>query len=82
MVHSLSPAEIKALRESVGMKQRELAHALGFSGATGRAWERTDKGHRAMSLQTIPAFRQIIESRRKQLDVDRASLAALLPRAA
>lgn len=82
MPQALTPHQIRALRESVGMKQREVAHAIGWSAATVRAWESEGKRHRSMNRIAEAAFRRLIEEHKAKMDDDRATLTRLLPRAA
>jgi putative transcriptional regulator len=43
VVHELSPLDVKAVREHVGMTQTEFAAAFGISLGTLRHWERGDR---------------------------------------
>jgi len=43
VVHDLSPLDVKAVREHVGMTQTEFAAAFGISLGTLRHWERGDR---------------------------------------
>ncbi len=61
----LDPQEIRALRESMHLKQREVSHALGYSVASVQAWERDilDKGHfRRMNRVARATFCMMIEA--------------------
>jgi DNA-binding transcriptional regulator YiaG len=82
MPQALSPQQIRKLRESVGMKQREVAHELDYSPLTVKAWERQGKAHRAMSRTAESAFRKLIEARAAAMKDDHDALLSLLPRAA
>ncbi len=43
IVHHISPVDVKAIREHVGMSQAEFASAFGMSLGTLRHWERGDR---------------------------------------
>ena len=43
VVHEVSPLDVKAVREHVGMTQAEFAAAFGISLGTLRHWERGDR---------------------------------------
>jgi putative transcriptional regulator len=43
VVHEVSPLDVKAVREHVGMTQAEFASAFGISLGTLRHWERGDR---------------------------------------
>ncbi len=43
IVHAVSPVDVKAIREHVGMTQTEFASAFGISVGTLRHWERGDR---------------------------------------
>ncbi len=43
IVHAVSPVDVKAIREHVGMTQTEVASAFGISVGTLRHWERGDR---------------------------------------
>ncbi len=43
VVHDVSPPDVKAVREHVGMTQAEFAAAFGISLGTLRHWERGDR---------------------------------------
>jgi putative transcriptional regulator len=43
VVHEVTPPDVKAVREHVGMTQKEFASAFGISLGTLRHWERGDR---------------------------------------
>ncbi len=43
VVHEVTPPDVKAVREHVGMTQEEFASAFGISLGTLRHWERGDR---------------------------------------
>ena len=46
VVHEVSPLDVKAVREHIGMTQAEFATAFGISLGTLRHWERGDRAPR------------------------------------
>lgn len=67
---SLTPQQVRALREGVRMKQRDVAHETGYSASTVKSWERQGKAHRGMSRDAETAFRKLIEAKHAEIRAD------------
>ncbi len=58
----MTPTEIRAARQSLGMTVKQFGHALGVQEQTARRWEIADDkaSHRKPSTQTLMLLRQLL----------------------